>query len=74
MQEKDRERLAAIYRQSPSAVQPSWAWPASIHAGGLLLTGGGLPLLGCDGVLIGANGASGGSPQQDVAIARAASA
>jgi len=43
-----------------------------IHAGGLLLMGGGLPLFGNDGTLIGALGVSGGTPEQDAALARAA--
>jgi len=43
-----------------------------IHAGGLLLMGGGLPLFGDNGVLIGAIGVSGGTPEQDAALARAA--
>ncbi|MDM0089278.1 MULTISPECIES: heme-binding protein [unclassified Variovorax] len=45
-----------------------------VHAGGLLLMGGGLPLFGDDGVLIGALGVSGGTPEQDAALARAATA
>lgn len=45
-----------------------------IHAGGLLLMGGGLPLFDADGVLAGALGVSGGTPEQDAALARAASA
>ncbi len=43
-----------------------------IHAGGLLLMGGGLPLFDGGGALIGALGVSGGTPEQDAAIARAA--
>lgn len=43
-----------------------------IHSGGLLLVGGGVPLFDDDGVLIGGLGASGGMPEQDAAIARAA--
>lgn len=43
-----------------------------IHAGGLLLMGGGLPLFDGDGVLIGALGVSGGTPEQDAALARSA--
>ncbi len=43
-----------------------------IHAGGLLLMGGGLPLFDEGGVLIGALGVSGGTPDQDAALARAA--
>lgn len=43
-----------------------------IHTGGLLLMGGGLPLFNGDGVLIGAIGVSGGTPEQDAAVARAA--
>jgi len=43
-----------------------------IHAGGLLLMGGGLPLFDGNGVLIGALGVSGGTPEQDAALARAA--
>lgn len=43
-----------------------------VHAGGLLLMGGGLPLFDSDGVLIGALGVSGGTPQQDAALAHAA--
>jgi len=45
-----------------------------IHAGGLLLMGGGVPLFDADGALIGALGVSGGTPDQDAALARAASA
>lgn len=45
-----------------------------IHAGGLLLMGGGLPLFDSEGVLIGALGVSGGTPEQDAALARAAAA
>lgn len=45
-----------------------------IHSGGLLLMGGGLPLFDDDGVLIGALGASGGTPEQDAALARSAAA
>lgn len=45
-----------------------------IHTGGLLLVGGGLPLFNGDGTLIGGLGVSGGSPEQDAALARAATA
>ncbi|MBF9325914.1 GlcG/HbpS family heme-binding protein [Mycobacteroides chelonae] len=45
-----------------------------IHTGGLLLVGGGLPLFDENGALIGGLGASGGSPEQDAALARAAAA
>lgn len=45
-----------------------------IHHGGLLLVGGGVPLFDADGALIGGLGASGGSPEQDAALARAATA
>lgn len=45
-----------------------------VHAGGLLLMGGGLPLFDGVGVLIGALGVSGGTPEQDAALARAAAA
>lgn len=41
-----------------------------VHAGGLLLMGGGLPLFDDDGALIGALGVSGGTPEQDAALAR----
>lgn len=43
-----------------------------IHAGGLLLMGGGVPLFDRDGALIGALGVSGGTPAQDAALAQAA--
>ncbi|MCA8409772.1 heme-binding protein [Burkholderia cenocepacia] len=43
-----------------------------IHAGGLLLMGGGMPLFNGDGQLIGALGVSGGTPEQDAVLARAA--
>lgn len=43
-----------------------------IHSGGLLLMGGGLPLFNVDGVLIGSIGVSGGTPEQDAGLARAA--
>ncbi|CAI8696502.1 heme-binding protein [Burkholderia cepacia] len=45
-----------------------------IHTGGLLLMGGGLPLFNDGGALIGAVGVSGGTPEQDAALARAAAA
>lgn len=45
-----------------------------IHHGGLLLVGGGVPLFDEDGALIGGLGASGGLPEQDAALARAATA
>lgn len=45
-----------------------------IHTGGLLLMGGGLPLRDTAGELIGALGVSGGTPEQDAALARAAAA
>ena len=40
--------------------------------GGLLLMGGGMPIVDDAGVLVGAVGASGGTPEQDAEIARAA--
>ena len=43
-----------------------------IHHGGLLLVGGGEPLFDVEGALIGGLGVSGGSPEQDAAIARSA--
>ncbi|MEC4616349.1 MULTISPECIES: GlcG/HbpS family heme-binding protein [Tsukamurella] len=43
-----------------------------IHSPGLLLMGGGVPLFDDDGALIGGLGASGGTPEQDAALARAA--
>lgn len=43
-----------------------------IHHGGLLLVGGGVPLFDAEGTLIGGLGASGGVPEQDAALARAA--
>ncbi|WP_423455207.1 GlcG/HbpS family heme-binding protein [Ottowia sp. VDI28] len=43
-----------------------------IHHGGLLLVGGGVPLFDEAGALIGGLGASGGMPEQDVTLARAA--
>lgn len=42
-----------------------------IHHGGLLLVGGGVPLFDAEGTLIGGLGVSGGSPEQDAALARA---
>lgn len=41
-----------------------------IHSGGLLLVGGGVPLFDESGVVIGGLGVSGGSPEQDAALAR----
>ncbi|GAB20811.1 hypothetical protein GOEFS_132_00420 [Gordonia effusa NBRC 100432] len=41
-----------------------------IHSPGLLLMGGGVPLFDKDGALIGGLGASGGTPEQDAALAR----
>lgn len=43
-----------------------------IHSPGLLLVGGGVPLFDGDGELIGGLGASGGTPEQDDALARTA--
>lgn len=43
-----------------------------IHPGGLLLMGGGIPLFDSEGALIGGLGVSGGSPEQDAALARSA--
>lgn len=43
-----------------------------IHVGGLLLMGGGVPLFDSNGALIGALGVSGGTPEQDATLARAA--
>ncbi|MGO4338166.1 heme-binding protein [Labrys sp. KB_33_2] len=43
-----------------------------IHHGGLLLMGGGIPLFDSEGALIGGLGVSGGSPEQDAALARSA--
>ena len=45
-----------------------------IHHGGLLLVCGGVPLFDDDGALSGGLGASGGMPEQDAALARAATA
>lgn len=45
-----------------------------IHAGVLLLMGGGLQLFNDDGALIVAIGVSGGTPQKDAALARAGAA
>lgn len=45
-----------------------------IHHGGLLLVGGGVPLVDNEGNLIGGLGVSGGMPEQDAAIARVAAA
>jgi uncharacterized protein GlcG (DUF336 family) len=41
-----------------------------IHSGGLLLVGGGVPLFDAEGGLIGGLGVSGGSPEQDAALAQ----
>lgn len=41
-----------------------------IHHGGLLLVGGGVPLFDADGTLLGGLGVSGGTPEQDAALAR----
>ncbi|MFD9829695.1 heme-binding protein [Tsukamurella tyrosinosolvens] len=43
-----------------------------IHAGGLLLVGGGVPVFDADGKLLGGLGVSGGAPEQDAAIAEVA--
>ena len=43
-----------------------------IHHGGLLLMGGGLPIFNPSGVLLGGIGVSGGTPEQDAELARAA--
>lgn len=45
-----------------------------IHNGGLLLVGGGVPLFDADGALIGGLRVSGGTPEQDAALARSATA
>lgn len=41
-----------------------------VHHGGLLLVGGGVPLFDQAGQLIGGLGVSGGTPEQDAALAR----
>ena len=41
-----------------------------IHSGGLLLVGGGVPIFDSNGTLIGGLGVSGGSPEQDAALAQ----
>ncbi|WP_028602434.1 GlcG/HbpS family heme-binding protein [Ottowia thiooxydans] len=57
---------------APLQVGQSVAHFDHIHAGGLLLMGGGLPLFDEDGVLAGALGVSGGTPEEDAALARSA--
>ncbi|MET4575973.1 GlcG/HbpS family heme-binding protein [Ottowia thiooxydans] len=57
---------------SPLQIGQSLAHFDHIHSGGLLLMGGGIPLFGEDGALTGGLGVSGGTPDEDAALARAA--
>ncbi|PVC80410.1 heme-binding protein [Streptomyces sp. CS090A] len=59
---------------APLAVGEPLAHFDHVHAGGLLLLGGGVPLFDDDGKLIGGLGVSGGTPDQDAALAREAAA
>ena len=67
----------AVMFQSPSEalstpVQPGQPLPHFDHISGLLLMGGGMPVFDEAGVLIGGIGVSGGTPDQDAEVARAA--
>ncbi|KVH79461.1 heme-binding protein [Burkholderia cepacia] len=73
-----KARASVMFRAPSEALNVPWqaGQPVPhfdhIHAGGLLLMGGGVPLVDGDGQLIGALGVSGGTPEQDAALARAA--
>lgn len=67
----------AVMLQSPSEalstpVQPGQPLPHFDHISGLLLMGGGMPVFDEADVLIGGIGVSGGTPDQDAEVARAA--
>lgn len=55
-------------------LQPGQPYPHfdHLHPGGLLLMGGGMPIFDQAGKLLGGIGVSGGTPEQDAEIARAA--
>lgn len=73
-----KARAAVMFRQPSEALntplQVGLPTPHfdHIHPGGLLLMGGGLPLFDDEGGLIGGLGVSGGTPEEDAALARAA--
>lgn len=74
-----KARTAALFR-APSEALWEYCKPGApapgleLSNGGLAPFGGGLPLLAADGTIIGAVGVSGGSVEQDLAVARAAAA
>jgi len=74
-----KARTAALFGVTSEAVwdycKPGAPAPGLERSnGGLMTFPGGVPLTSADGALIGAVGVSGGSPEQDVDIARAAAA
>ena len=74
-----KARTAALFGVTSEAVwdycKPGAPAPGLERSnGGLMTFPGGVPLTSADGALIGAVGVSGGSPEQDADIARAAAA
>ncbi|KXP12375.1 hypothetical protein AXK57_18920 [Tsukamurella pulmonis] len=73
-----KARTAVMFRMpsevlaSPVAVGEAYPHFDHVARGGLLLMGGGVPLVDEAGGLIGGLGVSGGTPEQDAALARAA--
>lgn len=74
-----KARTSALFQADSAAVweycKPGAPAPAlELSNGGLAPFGGGVPLLGPDGEMLGAVGVSGGAVSQDTEIARAAAA
>ena len=73
----NKARTSVLFGEATEVVG-EWCKPASpAHGlertnGGLIVFGGGVPVRGTDGRLIGAVGVSGGAPDQDAEVARAA--
>ena len=74
-----KARTSALFRAPSEAIweycKPGAPAPGlELSNGGLAPFGGGLPLRGREGAMIGAVGVSGGSVEQDIEVARAAAA
>lgn len=74
-----KARTSALFRAPSEAIweycKPGAPAPGlELSNGGLAPFGGGLPLRGREGAMIGAVGVSGGSVEQDLEVARAAAA
>ncbi|WP_019201178.1 heme-binding protein [Tsukamurella sp. 1534] len=73
-----KARTAVMFRMpsedlaAPVAVGEPYPHFDHVPGGGLILMGGGLPLVDGEGRLLGGLGVSGGTPDQDAALARVA--